>query len=189
MDMHCPRCGETTEPAGHEDARAFYECRNCNRVWTAALTGFAGREDTHEARERLRVLVVDDSDDLLRLIAFWLEDEGYVVVTAGSGRQALDAATVYFPDIVLLDLILPPPDGFHVCEALKHHLAPYVILMTGLSDPEHLQRAAQLGVVGLLRKPLTREAVVHAVDAAAERCRRDPLARLRWHFGMYPRAG
>ena len=60
--------------------------------------------------------------------------------------------------------------------------------MTGLSDPEHVRRALDLGVVALLRKPLTREIVIGAVTTAAELCRRDPLSTLRWHFGMHPRA-
>ena len=128
------------------------------------LTSLAGREGPRSKRGSIRILVVDDSDDLRGLISAWLEDEGYAVVTAGSGREALDAAAVYYPDIVLLDLVIPPPDGFEVCAALRNHLPPQIILMTGLSDPDHVRRALDLGVVALLRKPLTREAVVDASD-------------------------
>lgn len=155
-------------------------------MWTTTLASLVAPEGTRKQRQLVRVLVVDDSDELVGLVAAWLEDEGYAVVTAGSGRQALDAAAVYYPDIVLLDLIMPPPDGFELCEALRNHLPPQVILMTGISDPGHLHRALGLGVVALLRKPLTREAVLDAVAVAAERCRRDPLSRLRWHFGTRP---
>lgn len=188
MDIQCPRCGSEATPAGHEDARAYYQCPNCNRVWATVLTSLAGREGPRSSRGSVRILIVDDSDDLRGLIAAWLEDEGYAVVTAGSGREALDAAAVYYPDIVLLDLVIPPPDGFEVCAALRNHLPPQVILMTGLSDPEHARRAVDLGVVALLRKPLTREAVIDSVTVAADRCQRDPLSKLRWHFGMHPRA-
>lgn len=183
MDIRCPRCGSDATPAGHEDARAFYHCQNCNRVWATTLASLIAPEGKRKQRQPIRVLVVDDSDELLGLVAAWLEDEGYAVVTASSGRQALDAAAVYYPDIVLLDLIMPPPDGFELCEALRNHLPPEVILMTGISDPAHLHRALSLGVVALLRKPLTREAVLDAVNVAAERCRRDPLSRVRWHLG------
>ena len=75
-----------------------------------------------------------------------------------------------------------------VCAALRNPLPPQVILMTGLSDNEHVRRALDLGVVALLRKPLTRETVIDAIGIAAERCQRDPLSKLRWHFGMHPRA-
>jgi CheY-like chemotaxis protein len=176
------------ELAGHEDARAYFQCPNCARVWATPLSVLGERHaPATPCAGAIRILVVDDSDELLGLISAWLEDEGYDVVTAGSGRQALDAAAVYHPDIVLLDLILPPPDGFAVCEALQRPFPPQIILMTGLSDPEHLRRALALWVVALLRKPLTREAVVDMVAIAAERCRRDPIAKLRSTLGVRPR--
>jgi CheY-like chemotaxis protein len=188
MDIRCPKCGCEATPAGHEDARAYYQCPKCNRVWATTLASLAGAGGPRSHRGSIRILVVDDSNELTGLIAIWLEDEGYAVVTATSGREALDAASVYYPDIVLLDLIMPPPDGFAVCAALRTSLPPQVILMTGLSGAEHVQRALDLGVVALLRKPLTRENVVDTVNLAAERSHRDPLSKLRWHFGMHPRA-
>jgi two-component system KDP operon response regulator KdpE len=147
-------------------------------VWAAPLGALADRQADAGPRSALRILVVDDSDELVGLISRWLEDEGYDVVTAGSGREGLDAAAVYHPDIVLLDLILPAPDGFAVCEALGQPLPAQIIVMTGLSDAAHLRRALALGVSGLLRKPLTRQAVIDAVAVAAERCRYDPLGPL-----------
>src|SRR6476620_12463641 len=169
MDIRCPRCGCEATPAGHEDARAYDQCPKCNRVWATTLASLSGTDGPRSRRGSIRVLVVDDSNELTGLIAMWLEDEGYAVVTASSGREALDAASVYYPDIVLLDLIMPPPDGFAVCEALRSSLPPQVILMTGLSDAEHVRRALDLGVVALLRKPLSREGLVDAVNQAAER--------------------
>jgi CheY-like chemotaxis protein len=186
MDIRCPRCGAPAEAAGHEDARAYYECRKCNRVWATLLSALAGPPGTRG--EHVRVLIVDDSSEMAGLLTAWLEDEGCAVVTAGSGREALDAAAVYYPEVVFLDLILPGPDGFQVCNALRRqHLPPEVILMTGYSNPEYARRGAELGVVALLQKPLTREAVVAALTTALERCRRDPLGGLRAHFGAHPR--
>lgn len=118
-------------------------------------------------RPPIRVLVADDSDLLVGLIASWLEDDGYAVVTATSGRQALDAAAANRPDVALIDLIMPPPDGFEVCGKLKNvPYPPEIILMTGISDPVHLDRATELGVATLLRKPFDAEAVVAAVRSA-----------------------
>lgn len=178
MDMRCPRCGSAAEIVGHEDARAFFECGGCGRVWATPLAALVRRSSD---RGNARVLVVDDSADMVRLLAAWLEDEGYQVITAASGRQALDAAAEFYPDIVILDLVIPPPAGFEVCHALKQRLAPEVILMTGMPNPENAHRGAELGVVALLQKPFTRETAVAAVSAALERCRRDPLAGLRPH--------
>src|SRR3954468_24170169 len=95
MDILCPRCGVPASPAGHEDARAIYRCEMCNRVWMTHLTvATAGRKP----RGSTRVLVIDDSDQLVALIAMWLEEDGYAVSTATSGARALAAAAAEPPD-------------------------------------------------------------------------------------------
>src|SRR5436190_15397433 len=109
MDITCPRCGTTAIPAGHEDARAFFQCEICNRVWMTHLT--AGTSGRTTGAAPVRVLVVDDSDQLVELVGAWLEDDGYLVTTATTGARAIAAAGADPPDVVLLDLILPPPDG------------------------------------------------------------------------------
>jgi two-component system KDP operon response regulator KdpE len=163
MDIHCARCGCTAVPAGHEDARAFYQCENCNRVWMVHLTAAAVRSHTQSTR----VLVVDDADSLVALVEMWLEDEGYDVVTATSGRHAIDALESHDPDIVLLDLIIPPPDGLAVCRAIQRRpRAPEVIVMTGTMDPLRLHEAREAGIFMLLLKPLTQELVLDAVSRA-----------------------
>ena len=168
----CPRCGADAVFAGYEDARTFYQCEKCKRVWPMMVA-----PPPLSASTPVRVLVADDSDSLAGLIASWLEDEGFAVVGATTGRQTLDAAALHQPDVVLLDLIMPQMDGFEVWGKLKRlpH-APEVILMTGVSDPAHLQRAMDLCAGTLLRKPLEAEAVVAAVRAAAAR-RRHPHSR------------
>jgi CheY-like chemotaxis protein len=164
----CPRCGADAVFVGYEDARTFYQCEKCKRVWTTMVA-----EALAAGRTPVRVLVADDSDLLVGLIASWLEDEGYAVVVATTGRQALDAAALHHPDVVLLDLIMPQMDGFEVCGklmALPH--APEIVLMTGVSDPGHLARAMDLCAATLLRKPLQAEMVIAAVAAAARRRQR-----------------
>jgi len=166
MDIHCARCGTTALPAGHEDGCAFYQCEKCNRVWMVHLTApIADRTDTPA-----RVLIVDDEDALVSLIEMWLEDEGYSVATATSGRQALESIAANDPDIVLLDLIIPPPDGFILCNALLGRPSPpQVIVMTGLTDPVRLHEVEGAGIFAILHKPLSQEAVLEAVSHARRR--------------------
>jgi CheY-like chemotaxis protein len=165
MDILCPRCGTPATPAGHEDARAIYRCELCNRVWMTHLVPAAtGRV---EGSAPTRVLVVDDSDQLVELIGAWLEDEGYLVETATTGSRAIAAAAAVSPDVVLLDLILPPPDGFTVCEILQRgQRPPAIVIMTGISDPNRLRRIDELGVCAVLKKPLLQETVLDAVSRA-----------------------
>jgi CheY-like chemotaxis protein len=165
MEIRCPRCGNLAVPAGHEDGRAFYQCEKCDRVWMTFLTPPPG-----SMRAPLKVLIVDDSFELLGLVSAWLEDEGFVVFTATSGMQALDIAQSHQPDVVLLDVVIPPPDGFAVCESLQQRPhPPEIILMTGHADPMRLRRVDDLGGLVLLRKPLTNEVLVEAVRRAARR--------------------
>jgi CheY-like chemotaxis protein len=167
MDIVCPRCGTPAMPAGHEDARAFFRCEICNRVWMTYLTaGTTGRQGSSATR----ILVVDDSDQLVELIAAWLEDEGYLVGTATSGARAIAAAAASPPDVVLLDLILPPPDGFALCHTFQlGPRPPAIIVMTGMNDALRLRQIDGLGVFSVLHKPLVQETVLDTVSRARRR--------------------
>jgi CheY-like chemotaxis protein len=116
----------------------------------------------------IKVLVVDDSNELVALIAAWLEDEGCIVFTALSGNQAIDIVKSHDPEVVLLDLVIPPPDGFQVCESLlQRENPPEIIMMTGMSEPSRLRRVEELGGIVLLRKPFTGAVIVDAVRRVA----------------------
>jgi len=131
---------------------------------TPLVAGTTGRS---EGQSATRVLVVDDSDQLVGLVGAWLEDAGYIVATATTGSRALAASVAEAPDVVLLDLILPPPDGFTICEVLQRRpRPPAIIVMTGIIDPMRLHRAEGLGAFAVLHKPLNEEAVLDAVSRA-----------------------
>jgi len=66
-----------------------------------------------------KILVVDDEPDILKMVTFRLKKEGYEVITAKDGQEALDLINRERPDLVLLDLRLPVMDGYEVCKRLK----------------------------------------------------------------------
>jgi diguanylate cyclase (GGDEF)-like protein len=68
---------------------------------------------------KYRILIVDDDRDSVDLLGKWLAMEGYEVSAAGSGREALERIARDRPDLVLLDLLIPPPDGLEVIRAVK----------------------------------------------------------------------
>jgi CheY-like chemotaxis protein len=103
------------------------------------------------------ILVVDDQAANINLVRRWLEADGHTVVTAQTGDAALAAVAEFRPDAVLLDILIPPPSGFEVCERIKknpetRHIP--VVLMSGLQDPSNWKRGREVGAVGLLQKPL-----------------------------------
>ena len=165
MNICCPRCGGLAEPAGHEDARAFFQCPTCSRVWATHISASATL--SFPTASAPRVLIADDSREMLGLLTAWLEDEGCVVIAAASGREAIEAADSYKPDVAFVDLVLPPPDGYHVCEALTRRMGIAVVLVTGMSSPD-TDRVEEVGALRLLRKPFDREALLEALTLALD---------------------
>jgi two-component system nitrogen regulation response regulator NtrX len=117
-----------------------------------------------------RVLVVDDEANLRRMLRALLEADGYTVDEAAEGEAGLRSATLAEPDVMLLDLVMPPgPDGITVLERLHAVLADTpVIMMSGKATLGDAVRATKLGAFQFLEKPLTPEAVLTAVRAAVD---------------------
>ena len=80
---------------------------------------------------RRRILVVDDEPDLVELVSFNLRAEGYEVITAANGMEALNQARAALPDLIVLDLMMPELDGLSVCEILRRlpSTAPIPVIM------------------------------------------------------------
>ncbi len=113
--------------------------------------------------ERGVVLVVDDSPDSLSMLNAALEQQGYTVLIALEGRQALAIAGKINPDIILLDALMPSMDGFDTCRMLKAdpRLADIpVIFMTGLTDTDSVVRGLDAGGVDYLTKPVNIDELV-----------------------------
>jgi len=118
------------------------------------------------------ILVVDDQQIHVDLIRRWLEADGHVVVGADDGESALAAVATREPDLILLDIMIPPPSGFEVCRQVTSNPATRhipVLLMSGLQDPSNWKRGFELGAVGLLHKPLAADEVRAKVKLHLER--------------------
>ncbi len=116
------------------------------------------------------ILCVDDDRNLCQIIARALGEEGYDVLTAFDGDEALEAVSAESPDLVLLDLILPRRDGFAVIESIRalpgSAATTRVIILSGCSaTPEYTARAASLGVSEFLTKPVPLTKLVESVAA------------------------
>jgi putative two-component system response regulator len=113
--------------------------------------------DTSRAQVRNTILVVDDFRTNVELLRRWLVADGYAVVTADSGEAALKAATERHPDLILLDVMIPRPDGLAVCQRLKRDPMTRntpIIVMTGVPDPRIQLSARRFGADDYLMKPI-----------------------------------
>lgn len=102
------------------------------------------------------ILIVDDNLINIEILNAVLEDE-YDIIFATTGRQALDLAKKYQPDLILLDVIMPGMDGYDVCEYLKIDKKTAnipVIFITGLSDMEAEIKGLQVGAIDYVTKPI-----------------------------------
>lgn len=123
------------------------------------------------------VLVVDDVPDTLRMLCEALTQEGYTVLVARDGEQALDRLATIEPDAILMDALMPGLSGFETCQRIKAEAAwsaiP-VIFMTGLSDTADVVAGFDAGGVDYVVKPVRIEEVLarlatHVRNARAAR--------------------
>ncbi len=103
-----------------------------------------------------RILVVDDTPANIQLLSATLKDRGYEIKVATSGRQALDLAARFRPDLVLLDVMMPEMDGFETCRRLKDSAGTKdipVIFLTARTDTADIVKGFELGAVDYVAKP------------------------------------
>jgi len=115
----------------------------------------------------ITILAVDDEPDITDLARFHLERVGYKIMTAASGRAALESIQRRRPDLVLLDLMLPDIDGFGVCEILRRDpiLATIpIIILSAWSSREARTMGEEFGVLAYLTKPFDPRELVTLVD-------------------------
>ncbi|MEE2755827.1 MAG: response regulator [Myxococcota bacterium] len=122
-----------------------------------------------------RILTVEDSDNIRRMIAYNLERAGYDVLQAANGKDAVRILQKNVPDLIILDVRMPEMNGFQLLELMRKYpkaAAIPVIMLSALSQPENIDRAIALGVVDYIVKPLdptvllakVKEALSHRPD-------------------------
>ncbi len=111
---------------------------------------------TSLAAEEILILIADDEEPIVELLAMFIEDMGYSPLRAQNGQQALDLAREHGPALIITDLMMPVMDGADLIQALRAEAAaqgrdsPPIVLLTAGST----RVANQLPVEALLRKPL-----------------------------------
>jgi len=118
-----------------------------------------------------RILIVDDERDIVDLLRYNLAKEGYEVVTAFNGREALDKTSTP-PDLVLLDVMMPVLDGFETCKKLKSDprtASVPVIFLTASSSEVDEVLGLELGAEDYLQKPISPRKLVARVRTALRR--------------------
>jgi len=122
-----------------------------------------------------RVLVVDDDDVIRQLITVNLELEGFEVIPAVDGQDALDKVKDANPDVVTLDVMMPRVDGWEAAERLRSDPATShlkLILLSARAQETDIQRGERIGVDAYLTKPFDPDDLVDTVRRLGEDARR-----------------
>ena len=104
-----------------------------------------------------RILIVDDEPNIVTLISRYAQREGYDIVTASDGREAIEKCRSDGFDLIVMDVMMPDTDGFETLEKIRSEDAlkdSKVCMMTGTLTDEVRGRAEKLGAVGCIEKPL-----------------------------------
>jgi len=112
------------------------------------------------------ILIVDDEEDVLELVRFNLEKNGYKTETAVSGEEALKKAKAKRPDLIILDLMLPGIDGLEVCKNLKSDTKTEnipVIMLTARSEETDIVTGLELGAQDYITKPFSPKILIARV--------------------------
>ena len=122
-----------------------------------------------------KVLVVDDEPDILDLIKYNLEKEGYSVITAKDGEEGLERAQQVIPDVILLDIMMPKLDGVEVCRQLRMDKSfNHTVIAFLTARNEDFTQIAALDVGGddFITKPIRPRVLVSRIKALMRRSRR-----------------
>jgi DNA-binding response OmpR family regulator len=115
------------------------------------------------------VLVADDDPDILALVRFRLERDGYEVLSAPDGEAALDLALARTPDLALLDVMMPRLDGYEVTRRLRQHgpttTIPIILLTARVQEPD-VELGIEAGADDYVTKPFSPQALGARVQAA-----------------------
>ena len=119
-----------------------------------------------------KILIVEDEEDVLELVRYNLEKDGYLTECAMNGREALSRAKSGVPDLVLLDLMLPHVDGLEVCRLLKadaETAALPVVMLTAKGTEADIVAGLEMGADDYITKPFSPRVLLARVKAVLRR--------------------
>jgi two-component system, OmpR family, alkaline phosphatase synthesis response regulator PhoP len=121
---------------------------------------------------RAKILIADDEQDILEIISYNLEKEGFEVITAKDGMQALELSKMHKPDLVILDIMMPYKSGIEVCNLLRmlpEFKKTPIAILTALSDESSHIKGLDSGADDYISKPISPKVLVSRINALLRR--------------------
>ena len=122
-----------------------------------------------------KILIADDEPDILEILQYNLAAEGYQVITAKDGDEAIEKARAFHPELIVLDIMMPKKNGIEVCNILRMQPAfgeTLIIFLTALSDEKNQIHGLETGADDYVSKPISPKVLISRVNALFRRTRR-----------------
>lgn len=119
-----------------------------------------------------KVLIADDEQDILEIVRYNLEAEGYQVISAKDGDEALEKIKLFKPDLAILDIMMPKRTGLQVCEIIRSQSAlkdTLVLFLTALNDESSHIKGFDIGADDYVGKPISPRVLMSRVNALFRR--------------------
>lgn len=129
-----------------------------------------------------KILIADDEPDILEIIQYNLQTEGYEVMTAKNGNEAIEQARRFNPDLIILDIMMPGKNGIEVCNLLRMQPAfndTLIIFLTALSDEGTEVKGLETGADDFITKPVSPKVLVSKVNALFRRFNKEDTGILQ----------
>jgi len=124
-----------------------------------------------------KVLVIDDDVNTVELVKLYLTRDGYKVITAFEGNEALRTAREGHPDLIVLDLMLPGIDGLEICRTLRSESEVPIIMLTAKTTEEDRLKGLQFGADDYVTKPFSPRELAARVRAVLRRLPEESMER------------
>lgn len=128
-----------------------------------------------EGRPR-RILIADDEPDILEIVGYNLQQEGYEVYTAKDGLEAIDIAKQLMPELIILDIMMPHKTGLEVCQILRAQTIfqnTLIIFLTAMSDETSHIKGLEMGGDDYVSKPISPKVLTSRVNALFRRTNKE----------------
>ena len=116
-----------------------------------------------------KILIIEDDLDIQEMMQFFLEDQGYQVITASDGVEGASVYRKEFPDLVLLDILLPKMNGYAICELIRKESDVPIIMISALGSEEDQLKGFDLSIDDYIPKPISLPVMMKKVEAVLRR--------------------
>jgi two-component system, OmpR family, alkaline phosphatase synthesis response regulator PhoP len=119
-----------------------------------------------------KILIADDEPDILEIISYNLNNEGYQIFTAKDGNEAIEKAKEVRPDLIILDIMMPYKSGVDVCRILRSQISfenTLIIFLTALNDDTTQITSLEIGADDYITKPVSPKVLISRVNAIFRR--------------------